>query len=91
MSSIGQIYSWGSESNGGLGLGNHKYLSNIPRLVNTTHLAQQIKAIFCGPDCSSILLAKGELYSCGKNSNNKLGFGKEVGKSMFFVSPSIFS
>lgn len=91
MSNIGQIFSWGSESNGGLGLGNHKYFSNIPRLVNTTHLAQQIKTIFCGPDCSSILLVKGELYSCGKNSNNKLGFGKAFSKSMFFVSLSGFS
>lgn len=86
MSNIGQIYSWGSESNGGLGLGNHKYFSNTPRLVVTTHLTQQIRTIFCGPDCSSLLLENGEIYSCGKNSNNKLGFGKSVSKSMFFVS-----
>lgn len=88
LSNIGQIYSWGSESNGGLGLGNHKYCSYIPRLVVTTHLTQPIKSIFCGPDCSSILLENGEFYSCGKNSNNKLGFGIAVGKSMFLVSLS---
>lgn len=86
LSNIGQIYSWGSESNGGLGLGNHKYASNIPRLIITTHFTHEIKSIFCGPDCSSILLENGEFYSCGKNTNNKLGFGVTVGKSMFLVS-----
>lgn len=86
MSKIGQIYSWGSESNGGLGQGNHKYFSNIPRLVITSHLPKPIKSIVCGPDCSTILLENGQFYSCGKNSNNKLGFGRAVNKSMFFVN-----
>ncbi len=79
------IYSWGSNNNGALGMGRN-YSSAFPMRIP---LAQQISGILkikAGPDTSLILLKSGELYGCGKNNFNKLGFGKNIENVEAFVS-----
>lgn len=80
------IYKWGSSNVGALGFGNQTTLLKIPNKLLSSQMIQNICDIRCGPDCSFILNKMGEVYCCGSNSHNKLGFGKSTEKVTAFVS-----
>lgn len=66
-------------------MGSNFYSENPMRIP----ISQQIfgiSKIDCGPDTSMILLKSGEVYACGRNNFNKLGFGKKVENVEAFVS-----
>lgn len=79
------LYSWGSNEFGALGLGKQSF-SLVPLRIPLAQSIQDIKKIVCGPDCSLVLLNDGSVYACGRNNSNRLGFGKNVDKIEAFVS-----
>lgn len=85
LDSVGNLYTWGSNEFGALGLGKQTS-SRIPERLALAHDIQDIKKIYCFPDCSMILLKDGSLYASGRNNANRLGFGKNVEKVTTFVS-----
>lgn len=48
----------------------------IPQKILLSHVKGKVRNIFCGPDTSAVLFESGELYVCGSNDYNKLGFEK---------------
>lgn len=81
----GNLYSWGSNDFGALGLGKQNF-STVPIRLPLFQNIHDIKKIYCGPDCSLILLQDGTVYACGRNNANRLGFGRSVEKIEAFVS-----
>lgn len=79
------VYSWGSNDFGALGLG--KQNSSLePLRIPLVQNIKGVKKIYCGPDCSIILLHDGCVYACGRNNSNRLGFGRNTEKVEGFVS-----
>jgi alpha-tubulin suppressor-like RCC1 family protein len=85
LDSAGNFYSWGSNEFGALGMGKQNF-SVIPLRIPLNQNIRNIKQIYCGPDCSLILLHDGSVYACGRNNANRLGFGRNVEKIEAFVS-----
>jgi len=87
ITSNGNLYTWGSNSSGNLGLG---YTGNYHRMFNTEALASprrvqgisNVVAISIGNGHSLALTAEGNLYSWGSNSHGQLGFG-DTGHNVF--------
>ncbi|CAG9804191.1 unnamed protein product [Chironomus riparius] len=73
----GNVYSFGSNEFGALGLGKQK-VAMTPLKVSLPQSVQDVQKIYCGPDCSLILLHDGSVYACGKNNCNRLGFGSNI-------------
>ncbi|KAH6922123.1 hypothetical protein HPB50_009663 [Hyalomma asiaticum] len=67
----GEIYAWGRNTEGQLGLGNRKDQKN-PQLVS--HLAQRSKVVqvSCGRDFSLALDSQGKLWAWGQNDGGQL-------------------
>ncbi|XP_064477522.1 serine/threonine-protein kinase Nek8-like isoform X2 [Ornithodoros turicata] len=66
------VFAWGNADNGRMGL-------ELPSSVDTPQNCGLPKgahpvASFCGSDCSFLAGSAGELWVCGSNRNNKLGF-----------------
>ena len=57
----------------------------LPQKILLSHVKSKAERIFVGPDVSAILFANGDIYVCGSNNYNKLGFGK-TSKISAFVS-----
>lgn len=85
LDAVGNLYSWGSNDVGALGLGKQNF-SNVPTRIPPFQNNQDIKQIYCAPDCSLVLLQDGTVYACGRNNSNRLGFGRSVEKVEAFVS-----
>lgn len=68
-----------------MGLGKQGF-SVIPLRIPIAQSIQEIKQIYCGPDCSLVLLHDGLVFACGRNNANRLGFGRNVEKIEAFVS-----
>jgi NIMA (never in mitosis gene a)-related kinase 8 len=85
LDALGSLYSWGSNDFGALGLGKQSF-SVIPLRIPIAQSIHEIKQIYCGPDCSLVLLHDGLVYACGRNNANRLGFGRNVEKIEAFVS-----
>ena len=79
------VYSWGSNDFGALGLGKQNS-SSAPLRIPLIQSIKDIKKIYCGPDCSIILLNDGSVFACGRNNSNRLGFGRSIEKVEGFVS-----
>lgn len=87
LTNEGSIYTWGSNNYGALGLSRKITHKNSPQLIEfPIEFAVSIKKIHCKSDCSLILMDDGDVYACGRNTNNKLRFGKKVSHSYDFVS-----
>ncbi|XP_054155256.1 RCC1 and BTB domain-containing protein 1-like [Oppia nitens] len=69
----GDIYSWGYNNNGELGIGT-TVNSNRPNLIDGL-VGKRIVDISCGYDHSLALTATGDVYSWGDNSYGQLGNG----------------
>lgn len=81
----GNVYSFGSNDFGALGLGKQKS-SMTPVKIPLPQSVHGIQQIYCGPDCSMILLQDGSVYACGRNNNNRLGMGRNIESCAEFVS-----
>lgn len=88
LDAVGNLYTWGSNEFGALGLGKQSSL-RIPERLALAHDIQDVKKIYCFADCSMILTHDGSLYACGRNNANRLGFGKNVENVTTFVSLSL--
>lgn len=86
LTSENDVYKWGASNVGALGFGNQTTLLRVPNRLLSSQMMQSIKDIKCGPDCSFIMNKMGEVYCCGSNAYNKLGFGKTTDKVTAFVS-----
>lgn len=72
-----RIYTWGKNANGTV----QKLLEGVPRRIVTESIFQhdeEIEKIYCGTDCSVIIMKNGSAYCSGPNNHNKLGFGSWV-------------
>lgn len=81
----GYIYAFGSNDFGALGIGKETS-SKTPSRVHLTQNIHDVRKIYCASDCSLILLHDGSVYACGKNTCNRLGFGRNVEYFSEFVS-----
>ncbi|XP_065093759.1 serine/threonine-protein kinase Nek8 [Ochlerotatus camptorhynchus] len=78
----GHLYTWGTSNDGALGLGKQMLASAEPRRLIITQMIQNIREVYCGPDCTVALTESGSCYCCGSNNNNKLGFGMKIAQLM---------
>lgn len=85
LDAVGNLYTWGSNEFGALGIGKQNF-SLLPLRIPLLQNIQDIKQIYCAPDCSVVLLDDGSVYACGRNNSNRLGFGRNVDKIEAFVS-----
>lgn len=79
------VYSWGTNEFGALGLEKQNF-SSVPLRIPLFQSIKGVKKIYCGPDCSVILLHDGSVFACGRNNLNRLGFGRNTDKVEGFVS-----
>jgi RCC1 and BTB domain-containing protein len=76
LTQTGELYSWGYNGNGQLGVGNS---SNQPTPIRVTSLqGQVVTQIACGYAHALALTKAGELYSWGSNSYGQLGTGTKI-------------
>ena len=68
-----QIYVWGKNDWGKLGLGSNNDQTK-PTLLEL-NLASKIKLIKCGSNTTMVITECGECYVCGKNGSGQLGLG----------------
>ena len=76
----GQVYSWGHNLFGQLGLGDDSYRST-PQLIQAFNKIK-ITDIFAGEHVSFCLSAEGKAYAFGINQSGQLGLGMEIGKQL---------
>ncbi|KAL8593917.1 hypothetical protein ACOMHN_032338 [Nucella lapillus] len=72
----GEVYGWGYNGNGQLGLGNNVNQPNPCRLTGLQGVV--IRQLVCGYAHTLALSDKGELYSWGANSYGQLGTGNKA-------------
>jgi len=71
VTSDGEVYVWGSNSNGQLGLGN---TTNQTTPVKNDGLSSYyISNVWCGGNYTIAKSATGDIYVCGQNNNGQLG------------------
>jgi alpha-tubulin suppressor-like RCC1 family protein len=73
LSYDGQVYGWGNNQHGQLGVTDKK-MRPTPTLL-TTILDEHIRAVHCGGFFNILVSAMGELYAFGTNSYGELGTG----------------
>jgi E3 ubiquitin-protein ligase HERC4 len=73
----GQLFCWGSNSVGQLGLDTSLGIVQIPRIIKSLATSIVVQ-IACGQKHSLALTNNGELYSWGSNSNGQLGLGEHL-------------
>lgn len=90
LTSENDVYKWGASNVGALGFGNQTTILRLPNRLLSSQMMQNINDIKCGPDCSFILNKMGEVYCCGSNAYNKMGFGKNTENVTAFVCKILF-
>ncbi len=71
--SINEVYAWGSNDHGQLGLGNNADY-NLPQKLNLPN----IKKIICGYSHAMALTNFNEIYAWGSNNSGQLGLGNNT-------------
>jgi len=75
----GEIYIWGSNDVGQLGLGRMVPGETVPTLVTSESVRGVFfSKVFCGQNVSYALTKNGELYSWGSNDSGKLGHREQA-------------
>jgi len=80
----GDVYSFGNNTNGQLGLG-HFDNQNVPVKNSLT----KVKQISCGATHAMVLLVNGIVYSFGNNTNGQLGVGTVENQYTPTIIPSL--
>jgi hypothetical protein len=70
-----QVFSWGDNDCGQLGIGEESGYQDEPKLIERTNNLC-IDKISCGYKHSILLTTDGDIYLCGSNSYSELGFEK---------------
>ncbi|XP_049793001.1 X-linked retinitis pigmentosa GTPase regulator-like [Schistocerca nitens] len=70
LSDAGDVYVWGSNADGQLGLTNSDSCVRIPTLLP---LGQKVSQVSCGYYHSAFITEDGSLFTCGETENGKLG------------------
>ncbi|XP_029910454.1 probable E3 ubiquitin-protein ligase HERC3 isoform X2 [Myripristis murdjan] len=70
----GQVYTWGQDSSGQLGLGKRKPVVGSPQLVRSLW-ANPLVQVSAGGEQSFALAVSGSVFSWGKNHRGQLGLG----------------
>ena len=89
MTNSSEIYSWGDNFFGQLGLGDQND-RNTPCLVtfpNDDSVDTRIKDIVAGSKHSLFLLENGQLWGCGSNYDGELGLGYDIGPTKLTKLP----
>ncbi|MBI5777889.1 MAG: putative Ig domain-containing protein [Planctomycetes bacterium] len=73
LNSSGELYAWGDNAKGQLGLGDYTNRTT-PQIVTTT----PVSSIAAGYDHSMAIMADGSLYAWGDNSGGQLGTGSLI-------------
>ncbi|XP_076648302.1 HECT and RLD domain containing E3 ubiquitin ligase 4 [Halictus rubicundus] len=73
----GQLFSWGSNADGQLGLDSKTVMECTPRMVKVL-CTSTIVQVACGVKHTLALTNNGELYSWGSNNEGQLGLGSKV-------------
>uniref|UniRef100_F6QU60 HECT and RLD domain containing E3 ubiquitin protein ligase family member 6 n=1 Tax=Monodelphis domestica TaxID=13616 RepID=F6QU60_MONDO len=73
----GRVFSWGSGSDGQLGIREFKKLSSIPKKIDELSSFKIIQ-VSCGHYHSIALAQDGRVFSWGKNNHGQLGLGENV-------------
>jgi RCC1 and BTB domain-containing protein len=76
LTDIGQVYGWGSNYYGQLGLGN-LIIEDRPKRIDLNS-DQVIKSISCGWNHSLLLTTDGDIYGFGLNSFGQIGNGNKT-------------
>jgi len=77
----GQLFSWGSDAHGQLGVNGGKGLQTVPKTVK--HLATStIVQVACGENHTLALTYDGQLFSWGSNSFGQLGLGTSTDREV---------
>lgn len=74
LNNQGEVYSWGANSLGQLGLGDYVYRQQPEKITGLS--GTKIKQIACGSNHTALLTDRGEVYMCGYDSQGELGLGK---------------
>ena len=72
LSSNQEIFSWGNNSFGQLGIGNCTH-QTMPTLVKMPNKGLSIRSIACGTNHTMVLTTNGEIYAFGRNDCGQLG------------------
>ena len=80
LTNSGDLYSFGDNTNGQLGLGSTSEKENRPTLVKSLQ-GIPIAHISCGANHSFILSKSGAIYGFGKNIYGQLGVGDTISKN----------
>jgi len=68
-----EIFAWGADRYGQLGLGNENgKCYPVPRFCSFSVI---IKAVSCGDEHSALITGRGEIFTVGSNSEGRLGLG----------------
>ncbi|XP_047098218.1 X-linked retinitis pigmentosa GTPase regulator-like isoform X2 [Schistocerca piceifrons] len=70
LSDAGDVYVWGNNADGQLGLTNSDSCVRIPTLLP---LGQKVSQVSCGYYHSAFITEDGSLFTCGETENGKLG------------------
>jgi hypothetical protein len=78
ITEAGELYAWGTNSSGQLGLPGLKGRQALPQRVALPDGIVGLD-VFCGPDATALLTSPSRLLACGNNANNKLGLNPRFG------------
>jgi len=68
----GEVYSWGNNESGQIGIGSDDKCVSVPTLLNAFN-GEKVKAISCGSIHSLALTESGRVFSWGSNNYKQLG------------------
>lgn len=75
----GELFTWGQNTHGQLGVGSQTTLTSEPQLVERLK-GVPLAQIAAGGDHSMCVSLSGAVFSWGKNSSGQLGLGDTKGK-----------
>eukprot|EP00803_Ostreobium_quekettii_P010520 evm.model.scf_1182.7 EVM.evm.TU.scf_1182.7 scf_1182:33089-35839(+) len=78
LTSSSEIWGWGDNSKGQLGIGSAQHFVSAPEAVLNMHEDDRIIGVDCGKYHSLAWSQGGQLYSCGDNSCGACGLGKDM-------------
>lgn len=81
LTSEGEVYAWGQNNCGQIGLGattNQSTPKKVCATFGTKHNPSKVVAISCGQTSSMVALENGEVHGWGYNGNGQLGLGNNI-------------